>query len=196
MENKSTFGERLRQARNSVNMTAKEVASSIGVSYPSYMAYENQGREPKQETLAKLSDVLHVSIDYLIKGTNEKWIDIVSNGVYIEYPKGCDLSDIAPIIKKLEYMISSDKNANYQKRKLDDNARKAIFLDISLIKSHALFPPGDEQIKVVDNANYDTYLGTMARFLKKGTFKDNKEIERMIKRLLIDANYSTGKQSD
>lgn len=46
--------------------TGKEFAAVLGISYPSYMAFENKGREPKYETLCKIADALHLTIDKLI----------------------------------------------------------------------------------------------------------------------------------
>lgn len=46
--------------------TGKDLANALGISYPSYMAFENKGREPKYETLCKIADALHVTTDELL----------------------------------------------------------------------------------------------------------------------------------
>ena len=61
------FQERLKMCRKQAGYSsAKDFAKALGVPYPSYMAYENKGREPKYEILCKIADTLNVSIDYLI----------------------------------------------------------------------------------------------------------------------------------
>ncbi|WP_370850990.1 helix-turn-helix domain-containing protein [Megasphaera sp.] len=60
------FSENLKQIRKKAGYTAKELAQKIELPYTTYAAYENQGREPKFETLIKIADALHVSIDELL----------------------------------------------------------------------------------------------------------------------------------
>lgn len=61
-----TFAERLREARKSKGITAKDMASKLNINYTTYANYENQGREPKYDLLCKIAAVLHVSIDELL----------------------------------------------------------------------------------------------------------------------------------
>lgn len=61
------FQENLKKFRIRAGYTqAKEFAKVLGISYPTYMGYENRGREPKFELLKKIASVLHVSIDDLL----------------------------------------------------------------------------------------------------------------------------------
>ena len=64
------FQERLRETRLSCGLTQRQLAESLGISQPSYIRYENGSSEPTLENLAKLSDILDVSVDYLL-GRNE-----------------------------------------------------------------------------------------------------------------------------
>lgn len=60
------FSERLKYYRERAGYkTGKEFAKVLNMSYPSYMAYENKGREPKYETLVKIAKTLNVSTDEL-----------------------------------------------------------------------------------------------------------------------------------
>lgn len=61
-----TFAERLREVRKSKGITAKGLAAIVGIKYPTYMNYENQGREPKYDILAKIALALDVSVDELL----------------------------------------------------------------------------------------------------------------------------------
>lgn len=62
------FQQRLIKARKNIHFTGKNVADKAGIKYQTYMNYENKGSLPSAENLIKLSSVLGVSIDYLLKG--------------------------------------------------------------------------------------------------------------------------------
>lgn len=67
-----TFAERLKHYRELAGYkTGKEFAEHLNIPYPSYMAYENRGREPKYNLLCKICDSLHVSIDELLGHTRK-----------------------------------------------------------------------------------------------------------------------------
>lgn len=69
----STFHERLRHFRERLGLNAKDFAAQIGVKYTTYTAYENQGREPKYDTLIRIAAALHVSIDKLLGYQVDEW---------------------------------------------------------------------------------------------------------------------------
>ena len=60
------FSKNLKRIRKSSGYTAKELAQKLELPYTTYVAYENQGREPKFDTLMKIADILHVSVDELL----------------------------------------------------------------------------------------------------------------------------------
>ena len=60
------FGKILHDERLSQNITAQQMADSIGISLRAYRFYESESREPNLETLAKIADVLGVTTDYLL----------------------------------------------------------------------------------------------------------------------------------
>lgn len=55
-----TTGELIKQARQNSNMTQKELAEKVGVSYQMIQAWENNRRNPKTETLKKIAAALGV----------------------------------------------------------------------------------------------------------------------------------------
>lgn len=61
-----SFAENLRKTREMRGISAKDFAYLIGIKYTTYTAYENQGREPKYDTLRKIAAALHISIDELL----------------------------------------------------------------------------------------------------------------------------------
>lgn len=65
------FNERLREMRISRGYTQKTMADSINVAVRTYQNYEGGTRTPSYETLAILSNILDVSIDYLLGETDD-----------------------------------------------------------------------------------------------------------------------------
>lgn len=61
------FGKKLHDERISHNLTAQQMADKLGISLRAYRFYESGSREPGLETLVKISKILNVTIDYLLK---------------------------------------------------------------------------------------------------------------------------------
>lgn len=60
------FGKRLKQLRKESGMTQKQLAKRIWVTKATISNYELYERTPAPEILINLSQVFHVSIDYLL----------------------------------------------------------------------------------------------------------------------------------
>ena len=63
---------RIREARENCGMSQKEVALSIGVSAPFVWAWESGKSKPTAANLEALSNLYHVSIDWLMSNDNQK----------------------------------------------------------------------------------------------------------------------------
>lgn len=61
---------RIKTLREATGVSQRALAESIGVSQQSVNKYENHNIEPDIETLIRIADYFHVSIDYLV-GHNE-----------------------------------------------------------------------------------------------------------------------------
>lgn len=62
-----SFQENLKYYREKAGYkTAKDFSKALKISYTTYFAYENQGREPKYEILCQIADLLNVSLDDLL----------------------------------------------------------------------------------------------------------------------------------
>ena len=66
------FSERLKELRKKANFTQVEVAEKLGISQPAYASWERGVKKPTQENLVKISQVLNVSVDYLVGNSEEK----------------------------------------------------------------------------------------------------------------------------
>ena len=65
-ETRYDIGRRIRKYREECNMTQKQLADAVSVSQQSINKYENHNIEPDIETLIRLSDFFHTSVDVLI----------------------------------------------------------------------------------------------------------------------------------
>ena len=64
---KMSFQENLKYYREKAGYkTAKDFSEALSLPYATYAAYENKNREPKYNTLCKIADLLHVSVDKLL----------------------------------------------------------------------------------------------------------------------------------
>ena len=61
-----TFGEKLINARITLNLSQKELGEKAGVSERSIYTYEQTGTFPRTAVLRRLADALNVSVTYLM----------------------------------------------------------------------------------------------------------------------------------
>ena len=63
-----TTGERIKQARKQAGMTQKELAKKLGISYVGVSQWENNLRNPKQETIQRIADAIGCDFYWLLWG--------------------------------------------------------------------------------------------------------------------------------
>jgi len=71
-----SFAQKLKDARESLDLSQTELAAQIGLSQRSITAYENENTIPRGNTIKKLARALNVSIEYLMND-EAAFIDIV-----------------------------------------------------------------------------------------------------------------------
>lgn len=98
------FSSRLREARKKAGYSGPQLAALIGVKYNTYIRYETQNGEPRQETLVKISQVLGVSIDWLLGNQRE------------------EQKDISPLLQTVKKMLSRS-NTVYDSLPIDKETR-------------------------------------------------------------------------
>lgn len=64
--------ERLRELRKSKGISLKELGAIVGVAESTMSLYESGKRQPDYETLLKLSEYYGVTVDYLLRGSEEE----------------------------------------------------------------------------------------------------------------------------
>lgn len=65
-----TTGQLIQQMRKRMKLSQKELGLKLGVSGSMIGQYENDLRNPKQETLQRIADALGVTVDYLMGVTD------------------------------------------------------------------------------------------------------------------------------
>lgn len=71
----NTINEKLKELRKKNSFTQSEVAQKLQLTRPTYNAYEQNICEPNIDTLIKLADFYHTSIDYLVGHNTRHIID-------------------------------------------------------------------------------------------------------------------------
>ena len=67
-----SFAERLKELRKQAHLTQVELAKRLGIGQSSYADWERGKKNPTQENLVKLAQILNVSVDYLVGSTEDK----------------------------------------------------------------------------------------------------------------------------
>ena len=70
------FGDKLKSLRKEAGMTQTDLAKRLGVTKSVVSYYERQERSPSPDVLIQLTDIFHVTSDYLIGITHKKTIDV------------------------------------------------------------------------------------------------------------------------
>lgn len=70
------FGERLKSLRKEAGMTQTDLAMRLGITKSVVSYYERQERSPSPDVLIQLTDIFHVTADYLLGITHKKLIDV------------------------------------------------------------------------------------------------------------------------
>lgn len=85
-------GNRLKALREKKRKLQSEVADELGLNRVTYNRYENEEREPDNDTLSRIADYFGVSTDYLLGRTAEKKElsihDALESNPFIEFVAG------------------------------------------------------------------------------------------------------------
>lgn len=66
-----TFGEKIKEARKSQNLTQKQLAEAIGAKHNSVSDWENDKNKPDPDTIELLCGVLKITPNYLLQSSKE-----------------------------------------------------------------------------------------------------------------------------
>ena len=92
------FGKKLKELRLGAGLTQAQLGAMVGVTKSVISFYELQERSPSPDVLIKLSQIFHVSTDYLLGLTTKETIDVT----------GLDNEDIA-LIRSMAERLRKDR---------------------------------------------------------------------------------------
>jgi transcriptional regulator with XRE-family HTH domain len=82
-----TFGEKVKNARITLNLSQAELAKITGVSERSLYTYEQLNTLPRKSNLKKLAEALHVSVSYLTDDNEQDTQKNINDEKFIDEAK-------------------------------------------------------------------------------------------------------------
>lgn len=145
-----SFGSRLKEKRESLNITQPQLAEMLGVSKGAIGNWETDVNSPRATLLYDLFDILHCDANYLFQDEMRD----------LKYKDKATPEEFENIIKKY--------------RALDDHGREMvdIVLEKEYERSHALAERTEEKI-----LEMPSYLEVNAAHYSKGEFTDEERQE-------------------
>ena len=138
-----SIGSNIKFFREMNNMTRQELSEKINVTTVTISRYENDKREPGLESLTKIADAFHITLDQLVnEDINNYKVDFSEPDSEFSYENNPDYADI----DKVE-LRRADCAHSY--------AKFFYSLGISLIHEYD-FDKGNN-IFIVDGVRYDDY---------------------------------------
>lgn len=92
---------RIKELRTEQNLSLRELASQLGIAYTSLGKYERNEQQPSFETLEKIADFFHVSVDYLLGRSDNRTYDNLVFDTDMEHLK--QAFDNAPALVKSHF---------------------------------------------------------------------------------------------
>ena len=72
------FGDRIRYARECLDISRNDLAKKLQMSYFTLSKYETSEREPDYQTLIRIAQALHVTTDFLLGNDNAQSTTLLS----------------------------------------------------------------------------------------------------------------------
>ena len=113
--NNTLIPERLKSARERLNLTKAEAARRIGLTAASYVRYEAGDRNPSPQVLISIAERLETSLAFLTGETDDISPDVVSiykkrNPILFELIKNTESADDTTLQHLLSYYRQIAKN--------------------------------------------------------------------------------------
>jgi transcriptional regulator with XRE-family HTH domain len=113
--NKTLIPERLKSARENLNLSKAEAARKIGLTAASYVRYEAGDRSPSPQVIISIAEKLETSVAYLSGETDDISPDVVSvyknsDPVLFELIKNMQSVDDETLQRLLNYYRKLTKN--------------------------------------------------------------------------------------
>lgn len=151
------FYQILRNLRKDYNYTQEQLGKIIGVSAGSIGLYEQNRREPDNDTMKKIAKVFNVSIDYLLGFENEIPLERILPISKQKFPLLGNIACGSPIEATEEFDIYIESNSNIDadfclRAKGDSMMGARIYdNDIVFIKKQDMVDNGEIAAVIIDN---------------------------------------------
>lgn len=152
------FQENLKYYREKAGYkTAKDFSKALNISYTTYFAYENQGREPKYKVLCQIANLLNVSLDDLVGRMSKSEDEILELNIKDVLKSHGFLKGVLSGLEKIKIeLISVDKNDIHFNFYINDKQIN----DISLSKQKIIneFNSIDEKSEIDKNLKKKEFI--------------------------------------
>ena len=148
-----TLSENLKRIRETQNLSQRQLAKRLGVANTSYFAWEQGTSKPKQANLDKLAQVLHVTLDVLLKDQssdllhafNQLTDDRKENVlVYTENQLVAQKQDNSEKVRQLfPYKVHEKLSAGTGFSYMDDGSYDTVYFDAEISYDFASWVYGD-----------------------------------------------------
>ena len=148
-----TLSENLKRIRETQNLSQRQLAKRLGVANTSYFAWEQGTFKPKQANLDKLAQVLHVTLDVLLKDQssdllhafNQLTDDRKENVlVYTENQLVAQKQDNSEKVRQLfPYKVHEKLSAGTGFSYMDDGSYDTVYFDAEISYDFASWVYGD-----------------------------------------------------
>lgn len=103
-----TAGDRIRTARKAAKLTQKELGARLGVTYQTIAQWENNLRNPKQETIQRIADALECDFYWLLWGEklSEREKIAINTVKLFNFQDKRDQRIVEVTTKRMEYELS------------------------------------------------------------------------------------------
>jgi transcriptional regulator with XRE-family HTH domain len=118
-----TFGEKLINARITLNLSQTELAEKVGVSERSIYSYEQTGTLPRTAVLKRLADALNVSVSYLMDEEETDKLKNMSDELFIANAR----NEYGYKGAREAQAVLSRASALFAGGELDDEAKEVFF---------------------------------------------------------------------
>lgn len=110
-EQRRAFGRRLKELRNALRKTQKEVAAQIGLQLSQYNKYESGMHIPPADKLIQLAELFSTTIDYLLLGSSDEQTPVRNTRLMERFRalEQCQPEEQETVIKLIDAVIMKNR---------------------------------------------------------------------------------------
>lgn len=126
-----TFGQKIKHLRTKANLTQKELAEKMNVTFQTISKWESDTNEPDIESIRRLSNVLGCSIEYLFNQDDDEPIQPKEEIPQVDEKKEEKKEETAPVV--VEEPLPAPTTVE-QKKEVEDDVEPLLKSDGKILK--------------------------------------------------------------